>query len=46
VFINPLVSWIWAGGAIIIIGVLLGNLGERALALEAVRRRIPAAVST
>ena len=46
IFINPLVSWIWAGGAIIIIGVLLGNLGERAPALEAVRRRIPAAVST
>jgi cytochrome c-type biogenesis protein CcmF len=45
VFVNPLVSWIWAGGAIIIIGVLLGNLGERAPALEAVRRRVPAAVS-
>jgi cytochrome c-type biogenesis protein CcmF len=41
VFINPLVSWIWAGGAIIILGVLLGNLGERSPALEpiAARRR-------
>jgi len=42
VFVNPLVSWIWAGGAIIIFGVLLGNLGERAPAMEAVRRRVPA----
>ena len=46
VFVNPLVSWIWAGGAIIIFGVLLGNIGERAPAVEAVRRRVPAAVST
>lgn len=46
IFVNPLVSWIWAGGTIIIIGVLLGNLGERAPVLEAVRRRVPAAVST
>ena len=33
IFVNPLVSWIWAGGAIIILGVLLGNLGERRFAL-------------
>jgi cytochrome c-type biogenesis protein CcmF len=46
VFVNPLVSWIWAGGAIIILGVILGNLGERAPALESVRRRVPAAAST
>jgi cytochrome c-type biogenesis protein CcmF len=44
VFVNPLVSWIWAGGAIIIFGVVLGNLGERAPAVEAVRRRVPAPV--
>ena len=43
VFVNPLVSWIWAGGAIIIFGVLLGNLGERAPVVETVRRRVPAA---
>jgi cytochrome c-type biogenesis protein CcmF len=42
VFVNPLVSWIWAGGAIIIFGVVLGNLGERAPVVEAVRRRVPA----
>jgi cytochrome c-type biogenesis protein CcmF len=44
VFVNPLVSWIWAGGAIIIFGVILGNLGERAPVVEAVRRRVPASV--
>jgi cytochrome c-type biogenesis protein CcmF len=43
VFVNPLVSWIWAGGAIIILGVLLGNVGERAPVVEALRRRVPAA---
>ena len=41
VFVNPLVSWIWAGGAIIILGVVLGNVGERSAALELARRRIP-----
>jgi cytochrome c-type biogenesis protein CcmF len=44
IFVNPLVSWIWAGGAIIILGVLLGNLGERSLALEPVAARKRAAV--
>ena len=29
VLVNPLVSWIWAGGLIIILGVILGNVGER-----------------
>ena len=42
IFVNPLVTWIWAGGAIIIVGVVLGNVGERAAELEAVRRRVPA----
>jgi cytochrome c-type biogenesis protein CcmF len=44
VFVNPLVSWIWAGGAIIILGVVLGNFGERSPAVEALRRRVPASV--
>ena len=44
VFVNPLVSWIWAGGAIIILGVILGNLGERAQAAEVLTRRVPATV--
>jgi cytochrome c-type biogenesis protein CcmF len=29
VLVNPLVSWIWAGAVVIILGVVLGNLGER-----------------
>ena len=45
IFINPLVSWIWAGGAIIILGVLVGNLGERSPALEPVAARKRTAVT-
>jgi cytochrome c-type biogenesis protein CcmF len=41
VFVNPLVTWIWAGGAVIIAGVILGNVGERSAAAELARRRIP-----
>jgi cytochrome c-type biogenesis protein CcmF len=44
VFVNPLVTWIWAGGGVIILGVLLGNLGERSAATAPARRRVPAAV--
>jgi cytochrome c-type biogenesis protein CcmF len=44
VFVNPLVSWIWAGGAIIIFGVILGNLGERRRVFEPAVGRAPAAV--
>ena len=44
IFVNPLVSWIWAGAAIIILGVMLGNIGERTPALEIVTRRVPATV--
>jgi cytochrome c-type biogenesis protein CcmF len=29
VLVNPLVSWIWAGAIVIILGVVLGNVGER-----------------
>jgi cytochrome c-type biogenesis protein CcmF len=41
VLINPLVTWIWAGGAILILGVVLGNVGERESVAELARRRIP-----
>jgi len=41
VFVNPLVSWVWAGGAVIILGVVLGNVGERSPIPELARRRIP-----
>ena len=34
IFVNPLVIWIWAGGAIVILGVVLGNVGERRRAFE------------
>jgi cytochrome c biogenesis factor len=26
VFVNPLVTWVWVGGALLVAGVLLGNL--------------------
>jgi cytochrome c-type biogenesis protein CcmF len=42
IFVNPMVAWIWAGGAVIILGVVLGNLGETSPAAELARRRIPA----
>jgi cytochrome c-type biogenesis protein CcmF len=45
IFINPLVIWIWAGGAIIILGVILGNVGDRqpayGLAIARVRTAVP-----
>jgi len=41
VFVNPLVTWIWAGGAVIILGVMLGNVGERSPVTELARRRVP-----
>ncbi len=41
VFVNPLVTWIWAGGAVIILGVVLGNAGQASLVEELARRRIP-----
>ena len=42
IFVNPLVAWIWAGGAAIIAGVVLGNVGAPSLVAELARRRIPA----
>ena len=44
IFVNPLVSWIWAGGAIIILGIILGNVGERRRAFEPAAQRVPTAV--
>ena len=44
VFVNPLVSWIWAGGTIIILGVLLGNAGVRRAVIEPVAARVPSPV--
>jgi cytochrome c-type biogenesis protein CcmF len=28
VFVNPMVTWIWAGAALLLLGVLLGHLGR------------------
>jgi len=44
VFVNPLVSWIWAGGAIIILGVVLGNAGARRAAFVPVASRVTSPV--
>jgi len=41
IFVNPLVAWIWAGGAVIIVGVVLGNVGETSPMPELARRRSP-----
>jgi cytochrome c-type biogenesis protein CcmF len=37
VFVNPLVTWIWAGAALLILGVLIANFGPERLQL-----RVPA----
>jgi len=41
VFVNPMVTWIWAGGAVVILGVVLGNVGETEGVPHLARRRIP-----
>ena len=45
VLINPLVSWIWAGGALLLLGVALGNLGARAPAPVTMPSRAAAPVA-
>jgi cytochrome c-type biogenesis protein CcmF len=42
IFVNPLVAWIWAGGAVIIAGVVLGNAGAPVPVTELARRRVAA----
>ena len=44
IFVNPLVSWIWSGGAIIILGVLLGNARERRIAVAPAAVRVRSTV--
>ena len=44
IFVNPLVSWIWAGGCIIILGVMLGNVGEGRRVSDLVIARVRTAV--
>ena len=46
VFVNPLVTWIWAGAALLMVGVLLGHLGRTQPQLDAapLATRVPVAV--
>jgi cytochrome c-type biogenesis protein CcmF len=44
IFVNPLLAWIWAGGAIIILGIILGNVGERQRAADVSVARVRSAV--
>jgi cytochrome c-type biogenesis protein CcmF len=44
IIVNPLVSWIWAGGCIIILGVMLGNVGEGRRVSDLVIARVRSAV--
>jgi cytochrome c-type biogenesis protein CcmF len=44
IFVNPLVSWIWSGGAIIILGVVLGNARERRFVVVPAAIRVPSTV--
>jgi len=41
VFVNPLVTWIWGGAALLVVGVLLGHAGR----LDPAVKPLPAAVS-
>ena len=43
ILVNPMVSWIWAGGIVIILGVVLGNVGQRRTAPVAVLAPAPQA---
>jgi len=44
ILVNPLVTWIWAGGAIMILGVILGNAGARRVVVEPAPARVPSPV--
>ncbi|MEK7221197.1 MAG: cytochrome c-type biogenesis CcmF C-terminal domain-containing protein, partial [candidate division NC10 bacterium] len=39
VMINPMISWIWIGGGVILLGVIVVVLPERRLALLAIRAK-------
>lgn len=44
VYINPLISWMWIGGLVLIIGVLISAWPRRSPAAAEVIRRVPAGV--
>jgi len=39
VLINPMISWIWIGGGVILLGILVAVLPERRLALLTIRAK-------
>jgi cytochrome c biogenesis factor len=41
--INPMMAWIWIGGGVIVLGVLVAVLPERRLAMLSVRAKTQAA---
>ena len=43
VIINPMISWIWIGGVVILLGVIVAVLPERRLALLTIRAKAQAA---
>ncbi len=45
VYVNPLVTWLWAGGALLVIGVLLGNLVRLEQETEQAPARLGAAAA-
>jgi cytochrome c-type biogenesis protein CcmF len=46
VFINPLMSWMWIGGVVVILGVLVSAWPRRRAAAAEAARRIPAGAQT
>lgn len=42
VFVNPLMSWMWLGGVVMILGVLLSAWPRRSPAAAEITRRVPA----
>jgi cytochrome c-type biogenesis protein CcmF len=45
VYVNPLVTWIWVGGALLVAGVLLGNLARPEVERERARAGLGATVA-
>ena len=42
VYVNPLMSWMWIGGLVLIVGVLISTWPRRSPVATEVTRRIPA----
>jgi cytochrome c-type biogenesis protein CcmF len=46
IFINPLMSWMWAGGIVMMIGVLIAAWPRRVVATAEATRRVPESAQT